>query len=153
MCLCKYASCVWKSLKRTKESVGSPAAAVADRPKPPVGVLGTFSAAGFLLLVHTLISSKWFSPRSSLIAIATLFTIYYSSSHCSMEDLGTLKNQQTKKQKIKTTGKWSCTPLIPALGRQGQEDLFEFEDSLVYRAVPGQPRLYCKTLSLKNKIK
>jgi hypothetical protein len=31
-------------------------------------------------------------------------------------------------------GQWWCTPLIPALGRQRQVDLCEFEASIVYRA-------------------
>ena len=31
-------------------------------------------------------------------------------------------------------GRWWCTPLIPAFGRQRQPDLCEFETSLVYRA-------------------
>ena len=31
-------------------------------------------------------------------------------------------------------GRWWRRPLIPALGRQRQVDLFEFEASLVYRA-------------------
>ena len=33
----------------------------------------------------------------------------------------------------KLAGLWGCTPLIPALGRQRQADLCEFEASLVYR--------------------
>jgi hypothetical protein len=46
---------------------------------------------------------------------------------------------------------WWCTPLISALGRQGQVDLREFKASLGYREssrpawaierVPGQPEL------------
>ena len=36
-------------------------------------------------------------------------------------------------QKTKDTVWWWCTPLIPALGRQRQVDLCEFEVSLVYR--------------------
>ena len=31
------------------------------------------------------------------------------------------------------TGWWRCMPLIPALGRQRQVDLSEFEASLVYK--------------------
>ena len=31
---------------------------------------------------------------------------------------------------------WWRTPLIPALGRQRQVDLYEFEASLVYRVIP-----------------
>ena len=31
-------------------------------------------------------------------------------------------------------GRWWRTPLIPALGRQRQVDLYEFETSLIYRA-------------------
>ena len=39
-------------------------------------------------------------------------------------------------------------PLIPALGRQRQMDLCEFEDSLVYRASFRQsPRLHRETVS------
>jgi hypothetical protein len=30
-------------------------------------------------------------------------------------------------------GQWWCPPLIPALRRQGQVDLYDLEDSLVYR--------------------
>ena len=43
-------------------------------------------------------------------------------------------------------------PLIPALRRQRQEELGEFEISLVY-IVPGQPGLHSKTLSQTNKRK
>ena len=35
---------------------------------------------------------------------------------------------------IKLAGCWWHTPLIPALGSQRQEGIFEFEASLVYRA-------------------
>ena len=41
-------------------------------------------------------------------------------------------NQRTKRKKKNKAGWWR-TPLIPALGRQRQEDLCEFEASLVYR--------------------
>ena len=33
-----------------------------------------------------------------------------------------------------SSAEWWCTPLIPALGRQRQADLCEFETTLVYRA-------------------
>jgi hypothetical protein len=39
---------------------------------------------------------------------------------------------------------WGHTLLIPALGRQRQADLCEFEASLVYKVSPGQPAL-CNT--------
>jgi hypothetical protein len=41
-------------------------------------------------------------------------------------------------------------PLMPALGRQRQEDLCEFETSLVYR-VPGQLRLHREPYLKKRK--
>jgi hypothetical protein len=51
---------------------------------------------------------------------------------------------------------WWCTPLNPALRRQRQADLCEFEASLVYKSSSGQSELlHRKTLSQKtnNKIK
>ena len=43
-------------------------------------------------------------------------------------------------KKFKLAGWWWRMPLIPALGRQRQADLCEFEASLVYRSLfPGQP--------------
>jgi hypothetical protein len=36
---------------------------------------------------------------------------------------------------------WWCTPFIPKLRRQRQAYLCEFENSLVYKASPGQPDL------------
>ena len=39
-----------------------------------------------------------------------------------------------KKIKIPLAGQWWCTPLIPALRRQGQADLCVFEASLVHSA-------------------
>ena len=33
-----------------------------------------------------------------------------------------------------TTGQWWCRPLIPALGRQRQADLYEFVASLIYKS-------------------
>ena len=35
---------------------------------------------------------------------------------------------------VKIGGRWWCTPLIPALGRQRQAELCEFEVSLVYKS-------------------
>jgi hypothetical protein len=38
-----------------------------------------------------------------------------------------------------------CTPLIPALGKQRQENLCEFKAILVYKdtkRIPGQPELF-----------
>ena len=37
---------------------------------------------------------------------------------------------------------WWCMPLIPALVRQKQGDIYEFEASLVYKVSPGLPELY-----------
>ena len=39
-----------------------------------------------------------------------------------------------KKKKKVATKAWWCTPLVPALGRQKQEDLCGFKTSLAYRA-------------------
>jgi hypothetical protein len=36
-------------------------------------------------------------------------------------------------RKTHRAGWWWCTPLIPALGRKKQVDLYEFKASLVYR--------------------
>ena len=44
-------------------------------------------------------------------------------------------------------------PLIPALRRQRQVDLSEFEASLVYKGLPGQPRLHRESVSRKTKQK
>jgi len=46
---------------------------------------------------------------------------------------------------------WSM-PLIPALGRQRQVDLCEFEVSLVYKVSPGQPGLHRETLSQEDQM-
>ena len=43
-------------------------------------------------------------------------------------------SKRMKQKPENQLGRWWCTPLIPALGRQRQEDLREFETSLVYRA-------------------
>jgi hypothetical protein len=43
-------------------------------------------------------------------------------------------------------------PLIPALGRQRQEDLFEFEASLVFRASSRTARLH-RVLKIQKKKK
>ena len=46
------------------------------------------------------------------------------------------------------SGQWRCTPLIPALVRERQADLCEFETNLSTKGVPGQaPKLHRKTLS------
>ena len=58
-------------------------------------------------------------------------------------------------QVVKRAGpasQWWRTPLIPALGRQRQEDLYEFKSSLVYKAVPGQLGLLHREI-LSQKIK
>jgi hypothetical protein len=45
-------------------------------------------------------------------------------------------------------------PVIPAHGRQGQADLYEFESSQVYiDRVPGQPEIHRETLSWKAREK
>jgi hypothetical protein len=45
-----------------------------------------------------------------------------------------------------------CTPLIPALGKQKQEDLYEFEDILVYYIVNSRPaKAITGRLCLKKK--
>jgi hypothetical protein len=50
--------------------------------------------------------------------------------------------------------RWWCTPLIPALGRQWQVDLCEFEASLVYRAAKATQRnLVLKQQKQKQKTK
>ncbi|MFV1180137.1 hypothetical protein QML29_29695, partial [Klebsiella pneumoniae] len=48
-------------------------------------------------------------------------------------------------------GWWQCMPLIPALGRQRQADLSEFETNRVYR-MSSRTAKVIKTLS-KNKTK
>jgi hypothetical protein len=45
---------------------------------------------------------------------------------------------------------WWYKSLFPALRRQRQADLYEFEASLVYILSPGQSGVYRKTLSHKN---
>jgi hypothetical protein len=49
-----------------------------------------------------------------------------------------------------STGQWGCMSLIPALKRQRQVDSYEFEASLFYKAVPGQPGLYRETNKQKK---
>jgi hypothetical protein len=47
---------------------------------------------------------------------------------------------------------WWCKPLVPALGRQRQADLSEFEVSLVYKANPRELGLcYTEKPFLENK--
>ena len=60
--------------------------------------------------------------------------------------------EKQKQRSKKCTGQWWCTPLIPALRRQRQADLCEFEASLVYKS-QFQDRLqsYRETLSRKTK--
>ena len=48
-------------------------------------------------------------------------------------------------------GQWRCTPLIPALRKQKQVDLCEFEASLVYRMSPRTVMATQRTLVLKNR--
>ena len=48
------------------------------------------------------------------------------------------------------SGRWGPTPLILALGRQRQVDLYEFEVSLVYRQAP---KLQRNPVSKKQKQK
>ena len=52
-------------------------------------------------------------------------------------------------------GRGWCMPLVSALGRQKQADLYVFKVSLVYRKkVPGQaPHLHREALSRKTKLK
>ena len=38
-------------------------------------------------------------------------------------------------QEFHSHGWWSCLPLIPALVRQRQVDLYELKDSLIYRVI------------------
>ena len=56
-----------------------------------------------------------------------------------MEEKRTWMGEDQPKQSmyenaIKVAEQWWCTPLIPALGRQRQVDLCEFEASLVYKS-------------------
>jgi hypothetical protein len=48
-------------------------------------------------------------------------------------DTDTLNANKSLKKKARA-GRWWCTPLAPALGRQRQVDLFEFEVSLLYKS-------------------
>lgn len=46
---------------------------------------------------------------------------------------------------------WWYTPLVPALGRQKQADIYEFEASLVYRPSSKTAKDTQRTLSWKKK--
>uniref|UniRef100_A0A8C8W5E0 Uncharacterized protein n=1 Tax=Peromyscus maniculatus bairdii TaxID=230844 RepID=A0A8C8W5E0_PERMB len=57
-------------------------------------------------------------------------------------------------KKKKSAGRWWRTPLIPALGRQSQADLCEFEARLGYQVSPRKgAKLHRETLSQKKKKK
>jgi hypothetical protein len=43
---------------------------------------------------------------------------------------------------------WTLVPIIPVLGWQSQEDLYEFATSLDYLEIPGHPELQHESLSL-----
>ena len=51
---------------------------------------------------------------------------------------------------LNRVGWWWHTPLIPALGKQRQVDLCEFEASLVYRASSRTATAILKNFVLKN---
>ena len=48
---------------------------------------------------------------------------------------------------------WWCTPLVPALGRQRQADLSEFEASLVYQASSRTARIVTQKNNVSKKKK
>jgi hypothetical protein len=51
-------------------------------------------------------------------------------------------------RRIKKSGQWRLTPLLPALGRQSQADLCELEASLVYRVNSRTAQGYTEKLCL-----
>ena len=59
----------------------------------------------------------------------------YAHTHAHTRELTKAwKGGPASHQDSELAGQWWCTPLIPALGKQRQVDLCEFEASLVYRA-------------------
>ena len=63
-----------------------------------------------------------------------------------------LKNPQRKsKERMQLAGWWWYTPVIPALLRQRQEDLCEFETNLVYKASSRAAKSIEKPISREKK--
>ncbi|XP_052586973.1 suppressor of IKBKE 1 isoform X2 [Peromyscus californicus insignis] len=62
--------------------------------------------------------------------------------------------ENVPRKRVNWAGRWWRTPLIPALGRQSQADLCEFEASLVSKASSRKgAKLHRETLSRKTKKK
>jgi hypothetical protein len=62
-----------------------------------------------------------------------------------------MRNPASKEKSKADTGQWWHMPLIPALGSQRQEDLWEFKASLVYRASSRTARATQKPYFKKKK--
>lgn len=68
------------------------------------------------------------------------------------EPESSLKNQNHLFKNGSKGRLWWCTPLIPALRRQSQADLWKSEAVWFTQRVPGQSKLLRETLSLKEKV-